>query len=131
MRSVRSILAHEYQPSVINRHRRGLPHRNLKITIALSPPFPSECSTSPPKWPRPVSLLSDINHRFQGSSLKRPLATTWSSDHSTIYCNLYLHLAIANGLSLAIGSTRVDWKVSLMQLRHQFNSYNLMDKKES
>jgi hypothetical protein len=118
-------------PSVLNRHRRGLPHRILVITTALFPPFPSECSPSPPNWLRPVSILSDINHRFQGSSLKRHMAATWSSDHSAIYYNLHLCLAIANDLSLAIGSTRVDWKVSLMQLRHQFNFCNLMHKQES
>jgi hypothetical protein len=44
------------------------------------------------------------------------MAATWSSDHSTVYCNLQLCVAIANDLSLAIGSTRVDWKVGLMQL---------------
>jgi hypothetical protein len=48
-----------------------------------------------------------------------------------IYHNLHLRLAIASSLSLAIGSTQVDWKVSLMQLWHQFNSYNLMHKQES
>jgi hypothetical protein len=46
------------------------------------------------------------------------MAATWSFDHSTIYRNLNLRLAIANDLSLAIGSTRVDWKVTLMQLGH-------------
>jgi hypothetical protein len=56
------------------------------------------------------------------------MAATWSFDHSAIYCNLYLHLVIANNLSLVIGSIRVDWKVSLMQLRPQFNSYNLLHK---
>jgi hypothetical protein len=59
------------------------------------------------------------------------MAATWSFDHSTIYRNVYLHLTIANDLSLAIGSRRVDWKVSLMQLQPQFNSYNLMHKQES
>jgi hypothetical protein len=59
------------------------------------------------------------------------MAVTWSSNHSAIYCNLYLRLSIANDLSLAIGSTRVDWKVSLMQLQPQFNSDNLMHKQES
>jgi hypothetical protein len=29
------------------------------------------------------------------------MVETWSSDHSTIYGNLHLRLAIANGLSLA------------------------------
>jgi hypothetical protein len=53
------------------------------------------------------------------------------SDHSAIYRDLHLRLAIANDLSLAIGLTRVDWKVSLMQLWHPLNSYNLMHKQES
>jgi hypothetical protein len=59
------------------------------------------------------------------------MTATWFSDHSTIYHNLHLFLVIANDLSLAIGSTRVDWKVTLMQLGHQFNSYNLMHNQES
>jgi hypothetical protein len=54
------------------------------------------------------------------------MATTWSSDHSAIYRSLQLCLAIANDLSLAIGSSRIDQKVTLMQLGYQFNSYNLM-----
>jgi hypothetical protein len=59
------------------------------------------------------------------------MAATWSSNHLATYHNLQLRLAIANDLSLAIGSTRVDWKVSLMQLQPQFNSYNLMHNQES
>jgi hypothetical protein len=59
------------------------------------------------------------------------MAAMWSSDHSAIYRNLQLCLAIANDLSLAIGSTRVDWKVSLMQLWLHYNSYNLMHNQES
>jgi hypothetical protein len=59
------------------------------------------------------------------------MAATWSFDHSTIYRNLHLLLVIANDLSLAIGSTRVDWKVTLMQLGHQFNSCNLLHIQES
>jgi hypothetical protein len=30
---------------------------NLGIATALSPPFPSEGSTDPPKWPRPISIF--------------------------------------------------------------------------
>jgi hypothetical protein len=48
--------------------------------------------------------------------LREPMVVTWSFDHSTIYRNLYLCLAIANDLSLAIGFTRIDRKVILMQL---------------
>jgi hypothetical protein len=62
---------------------------------------------------------------------RESIPTTRSSNHSAIYRGLQLCLAITNDLSLAIGSTRVDWKVSLMQLRHLFNSYNLMHKQES
>jgi hypothetical protein len=54
------------------------------------------------------------------------MAATWSFDHSVIYHNLHLHLAISNELSLTIGSTRIDQKVNLMQLGYQSNSYNLM-----
>jgi hypothetical protein len=48
-------------PSVLNRHRWGLPQRNIRIATTFSPPFPSECSTGPPKWLWPVSILSNIN----------------------------------------------------------------------
>jgi hypothetical protein len=59
------------------------------------------------------------------------MAVMWSSDHSAIYRDLYLCLAIANDLSLAIGFTQIDQKVTLMQLGHQFNTYNLMHIQES
>jgi hypothetical protein len=59
------------------------------------------------------------------------MATTWSSDHSTIHYGLQLRLARANDLSLAIGSSRIDQKVTLMQLGRQFNSYNLVHNQES
>jgi hypothetical protein len=36
------------------------------------------------------------------------MTATWPSDHSVIYHDLQLHLAIANDLSLAIGLTRID-----------------------
>jgi hypothetical protein len=59
------------------------------------------------------------------------MTVMWYSDHSTIYRNLHLCLAIANDLSLAIGFTRIDRKVTLMQLGHRFNSYDLMYIQES
>jgi hypothetical protein len=64
-------------------------------------------------------------------NLKVPMVMMWSSDHSAIYHNLHLRLAIANDISVAIGITRIDQKVVLMQLGHQFNSYNLMHNQES
>jgi hypothetical protein len=62
---------------------------------------------------------------------KAPMTTTWSPDHLVIYRSIQLCLAIANDLSLAIRSSRIDQKVTLMQLEHQFNSYNLMHIEES
>jgi hypothetical protein len=59
------------------------------------------------------------------------MAATWPSDHSAIYRGLHLHLAIVIDLSLAIGFTRIDRKVVLMQLGYQSNSYNLMHIQES
>jgi hypothetical protein len=35
-------------PSVLNRHRQGLPHRKPWIAVTLSPSFPSEGFTDPP-----------------------------------------------------------------------------------
>jgi hypothetical protein len=102
----------------------------LAFHIPLSD-LPCQRSLLSTYGPHPVSSLSKIYQLNQGLSLKGPMTAMWSSDHSAIYRNLYLCLAIANNLSLAIGSTRVDWKVSLMQLRPQINSYNLMHKKES
>jgi hypothetical protein len=68
---------------------------------------------------------------IQDLSLKGSMATTWSFDHSVIYRNLYLRLVIANDLSLAIGSTKVDWKVTLMQLSINSTPTNLMHNQES
>jgi hypothetical protein len=59
------------------------------------------------------------------------MATTWSFDHLAIYHRIQLCLAIDNDLSLAIESSRIDQNVTLMQLGHQFNSYNLMHNQES
>jgi hypothetical protein len=59
------------------------------------------------------------------------MTATWSSDHLAIYRGLHLCLAIAKDLSLAIGLTRLNQKVNLMQLGHLFNSYGLMHKQDS
>jgi hypothetical protein len=59
------------------------------------------------------------------------MATTWSSDHSAIYHNLQLRLAITNDLFLAIGSSKIDWKVTLMQLGINSTPINLMHNQES
>jgi hypothetical protein len=59
------------------------------------------------------------------------MAIMWSSDHSSIDRSLHLWLAITNNLCLAMGVTRIDQKVIVMQLVYQFNNYNLMHIQES
>jgi hypothetical protein len=59
------------------------------------------------------------------------MAATWSSTHSVIYRGLQLRLAIANDLALAIGSSRIDRKVTLMQLDINSTPINLMGNHES
>jgi hypothetical protein len=62
---------------------------------------------------------------------KEHVTVTWSFDHLAINRGLHLHIAMTNDLSLAIGSSRIDRKVTLMQLGHQLHSYNLMYIQES
>jgi hypothetical protein len=59
------------------------------------------------------------------------MATMLSFNHSAIYLGLQLCLAIANDLFLAIGFTKIDQKVVLMQPGYQSNSYKLMHIQES
>jgi hypothetical protein len=59
------------------------------------------------------------------------MAAMWFFDHTVIYRGLQLYIAIANDLSLAIQSSIIDRNVTLMQLGHQLNSYNLMHIQES
>jgi hypothetical protein len=59
------------------------------------------------------------------------MVAAWSFDHLVIYRDLHLRLAIANDLSLAIGFIKIDRNITLMQLGHQFNFYNLMHIQES
>jgi hypothetical protein len=59
------------------------------------------------------------------------MVTTWSFDHSAIYSNLQLRLVIANNLSLAIGSSRIDQKVTLMHLGINSTPINLLHNQES
>jgi hypothetical protein len=59
------------------------------------------------------------------------MAATWSFDQSVIYRNLQLRLAIANDISLTIGSSRIDQNVTLMQLDINSTPINLMHNQES
>jgi hypothetical protein len=99
----------------------------LHITHRLSQPVVSSFHLrAPPSLQIIQNLPQFLRFKFKGH-----MAVTWSSDHSAIYRSLQLCLVIANDVSLAIGSSRIDQKVTLMQLGHQFNSYNLMHIQES
>jgi hypothetical protein len=127
--------------SILTRGGGGSTHRSLADTgggysirgviFPYTTPRPSRPMVStfhimaPPDIQFNHNLPKVLKFKF-----REPMAATWSSDHSTIYCGPQLLLAITNDLSLAIGSTRVDWKVSLIQIRYSFNSYNLMHKQE-
>jgi hypothetical protein len=68
-----------------------------------------------------VFLWASPGLHFNQSTLTKPelsffeklMADTWSSDYSAIYRGLQLCLAISNDLSLAIGFSRIDRKVTL------------------
>jgi hypothetical protein len=83
-------------PLVLNRHRRGLPHKNLRIATTLSPPFPSECSTGSPKWLSQSSFYPTLNSN--------------NSECKSTYCRQvvfwplgtyrHLYLSLANSIDL-------------------------------
>jgi hypothetical protein len=133
---------HQHVISMFNTYSQGPTHRSL---TDIDGGYNFGGADLPHHTPRPsqpmvstfhIRALPDLRlsktyQRFQCSSFMELMAATWSSDHSAIYHNLYLRLVIANGLSLAIGFTRIDQKVILMQLGYPFNSYNLMHNQES
>jgi hypothetical protein len=118
-------------PSVLQRHRWGLQPWRYRLFTYHSSIFTTDSLPFSPIGPAQSPFYPKSINYIRVYVLKGPMAATWSFNHSAIYRNLQLRLAIANDLSLAIGSTRVDWKVSLMQLWPQFNSYNLMHNQES
>jgi hypothetical protein len=63
-----------------------------------SPTFPTSCL--------PFPLVAPPGPHFNHKVLrfKEPMAATWFFDHSAIYRSLHLRLAIANDLSLVVGS---------------------------
>jgi hypothetical protein len=65
--------------------------------------FPTSCLPFPLVAP-PDLILTKFQQLNQSVEFKDPMATTWSFNHSAIYRSLHLRLAIANDLSLAMGS---------------------------
>jgi hypothetical protein len=74
--------------------------------------FPHSHSPTIPTSYLPFPLVAPPGLHFNQAPLlkpqfwifKEPMATTWSFDHLAIYRSLHLRLAIANGLSLTMGS---------------------------
>jgi hypothetical protein len=117
--------------SVLNWHRQGLQPWRRRLFTYHSLTFPTDSLPFPPTGPARSPVYPTSINKTRVWVLKGPMTVTWSSNHSAIYRGLQLCLAITIELSLAIRSTRVDWKLRPMQLRHQFNSYNLLHKQES
>jgi hypothetical protein len=121
---------HQHTISTFNTCSWGPTHRSLTDTnvgynlggvgFSHHTPRPSQLAVLrfPPKGP--VRSLVYNYQQFQSSGFKEPTTVTWSFDHTAPYHGLYLCLAKAIDLSIAIGLTR-DQKVILMQLRHHFN----------
>jgi hypothetical protein len=127
--------------STFNTCSRGPTHRSLTDTggattlevSAFHVPLPRPSQQTvlhfPRKYPARSQVIQNLP-KIPSLRFKEPMAVLWSSDHPTIYRDLQLCLAIANELSLAIGLTRIERKIILIQLGYQSNSYNLMHNQE-
>jgi hypothetical protein len=69
-----------------------------------SPTFPNSYLHFPLRAPPGLHFNQVSVIKPKVLSFKEPMTTMWSFDHSTIYRILHLHLAIANNLSLVMGS---------------------------
>jgi hypothetical protein len=101
----------EANPSVLNRHRRRLQPFRCWLSTYHSPTFPTNGLQFLPKGPTRSPVIQNLP-KIPRFKFKKHMATTWSFDHSVIYRNLHLCLVIANDLSLALGFTRIDRKVT-------------------
>jgi hypothetical protein len=127
-RYVQCLLA-EANPSVLNRHRRGLHLWMCRFSTYHSLTFPTDGLHFSLKGPARSQVIQ-AQHKPLAIKIKAP--SRWvTSMPLDLYRILQLRLAITNDPSLAIGITRIDWKGILMHLGHQSNSYNLMHKQES
>jgi hypothetical protein len=132
---------HRHAIDTFNTCSRGPTHRSLTNTGGgYNPEGASFPHTTPRSSWLTISTFHlrappglQFNHNLPKSQIefKGPMTSMWSSDHSTIYHVLHLRLAMAINLCLAIGFTRIDQKVVLMQLGYQSNSYNQMHIQDS
>jgi hypothetical protein len=118
---------HRHTIGIFNTCSRGPTHRSLtdigkgynlegtSFSHTHSPTFPTSYLQFPLRAP-PSLHFNQVLLTKPKFEFKEPMAATWSFDHSVIYHSLHLRLAIANDLSLVMGSTRIDWKVIVTQL---------------
>jgi hypothetical protein len=81
--------------SVLNRHRRGLPHKNLRIATTISPSFPSECSTDLPTGPTWSQIIHPTITNWTGDGTN-PKSRKWEPPLN-FYRNLPSKHSITNG----------------------------------
>jgi hypothetical protein len=135
-------LIYQHVIGTFNTCSRGATHRYLTDTgggynlvgasFPHTTPRPSQPMVSTFHLRAPPDLqLNQALPTISKFKFKEPMAATWSSDHSAIYHNIHLCLAIANDLSLALGSPTFPTNGHLVKLGPQFNSYNLMHNQES
>jgi hypothetical protein len=93
-------------PSVLNRHRWGLQPWRCRLATYHSSTFPTSCLHFPLRVPPDL--------QFNQVPSTKPKCWVW--EPMTIYSSLHLCLTIANNLSLVIGATRIDRKVTVMRL---------------
>jgi hypothetical protein len=96
-------------PSVLNRHRRGLQPWRCWLATYHSPTFPTNCLHLPLRAPPDL--------QFNQVPTTKPMClVSRTYGYQDIYRSQHLCLAIANDLSLVIGVAWIDRKVVIMQL---------------
>jgi hypothetical protein len=115
---------HQHVISTFNICSWGPTHRSLTDT---GRGYNLRGTGLPHHTPRPFQSVVSTFHLRASSGLQfnqvlstkpkfkfeKPMTATWSFDHSAIYRGLYLCLNISNDLSLVIGITKIDWKITL------------------
>jgi hypothetical protein len=86
--------------TVLNWHRWWVQPWRCRLATYPLPDLPNQLSPLSPSGPAGLQF----NQVLQSVDFKEPMAVMWSFDNSAIYHTLHLRLAIANDLSLVVGS---------------------------
>jgi hypothetical protein len=111
-------------PSVLNRHMQGLPHRNLRIGMALSLPLPFDYSTDPPNDPAQSQIIHTTITKIE-LEREHDLNLTSGSLNSTSTIAYHLSIALLMVSHHKMGATRINRKVSLNATTVSTSSYRL------